>query len=111
MWETASNVNHKNGNLKSKPTINSGIFQGDSLTPLLFCLTLIPLSKELNETGYGYSIQKRSVNHLFYMEDLKLFAKDDNDLEGLLQTVTKFSDDISMSFELNKCVTRKHNRA
>ena len=37
------------------------------------------------------------------MDDLKLFAKDDNNLEGLLQTVKKFSDGISMSFRLDKC--------
>ena len=50
--------------------INSGIFQGDSPSLLLFCLSLTSLSKELN-------IQKRSINHLFYMDDLKLLAKDD----------------------------------
>ena len=27
----------------------------------------------------------------------------DNDLEGLLQTVNKFSDDIGISFGLDKC--------
>ena len=48
MWETTLNLTHQNGNLKSKPIINSGIFQGDSLSPLLFCQSLIPLSKELN---------------------------------------------------------------
>ena len=36
------------------------------------------------------------------MDDFKLFAKDGNDLEGLLQTVKKFNDDISMSFGLDK---------
>ena len=28
--------------------IRRGIFQGDSLSPLLFCMALNPLSKELN---------------------------------------------------------------
>ena len=37
------------------------------------------------------------------MYDLKSFAKDDNDLEGMLQTVEKFSDDIGMNFRLDKC--------
>ena len=37
------------------------------------------------------------------MDDLKLFAKEDSDLEGLLQTVKKFSNNISMSFGLDKC--------
>ena len=99
MWETILNLTHQNGNLKQKPIkINSGIFQGDSLSLLLFCLFLIPLS-----TGYGYNIQKSSINHLFCMDDLKLFAKDDNVLEDVLQIVKKFSDGTSMSFGLDKC--------
>ena len=46
MWETILNLTHEDGNLKSKLIkINFGTFQGDSLSPLLFCLSLIPLSK------------------------------------------------------------------
>ena len=62
--------------------INSDIFQGDSLSPILFCVTLIPLSKLLNNTGYGYKIYDNTINNLFYMDDLKLFAKNDQQLEG-----------------------------
>ena len=102
--EATLNLTHQNCKLKSKPIkINSEIFQGNFLSLLLFCLSLIPLSKEVNRRGYGYNIQKRSINHLFYMGDLKLFAKDDYDFEGLLQTVKKFSDDVDMSFGLDKC--------
>ena len=36
------------------------------------------------------------------MDDLKLYAKDDNELEGLLRIVKGFSDDISMDFGLSK---------
>ena len=98
------NPSLQNGNLKSKPIkVNSGILQGVSLSPLLFCLSLIPLSKELNRTGCGYNIRKRSINHLFCIDDLKVFAKDDNDLEDLLQTEKMFSDNIGISFGLDKC--------
>ena len=44
------------------------------------------------------------------MDDLKLFTKDDNDLEGLLKTVKKFSDDIGMSFGLDKCAEATFKR-
>ena len=40
---------------------------------------------------------------MFYMDDLKLSAKDDNKLEGLLRIVKRFSDDIGMEFGLSKC--------
>jgi hypothetical protein len=59
--------------------ISRGIFQGDSLSPLWFCLALNPLSKLLNNTKMGFDLkhghrEKQTVNHLFYMDDLKLYA-------------------------------------
>ena len=44
------------------------------------------------------------------MVDLKLFAKDDNDLEGLLHTVEKFSDDTGMLFGIRKCAKATFKR-
>ena len=93
-WQTRLLLSHNNGTLKSDPgKIKRGIFQGDSLSPLLFCLVLILHSNELNNTGYGYKTFDRTINHLFYMDDLKLFAKNDQDLEDLLNTVKEFSND------------------
>ena len=43
------------------------------------------------------------MNHLFYTDDLKLFAKNDQQLQGLLNIVKQFSDDIQMKFGLDKC--------
>ena len=83
--------------------IKRGIFQGDSLSPILFCISLLPLSLELNSSGYGYKIGTEWITHLFYMYDLKLYAKDDSELEGLLRTVKGFSFDIGMEFGLSKC--------
>ena len=37
------------------------------------------------------------------MDDLKLYAKNDEELEGLLSTVKQISDDIGMEFGLDKC--------
>ena len=37
------------------------------------------------------------------MDDLKLFVKNDQQLQGLLNIVKQFSDDIWMEFGLNKC--------
>ena len=54
-----------------------GIFQGDSLSPLLFCVCLIPLTEQPNRlnTGYEEHITKTKILHLLYMDDLKLIAK------------------------------------
>ena len=97
-------LSHNNGTLKSDPIkIKHGIFQEDSLSPLLFCLALIPLSNKLSNTGYEYKTFDRTINHLFSMDDLKLFAQNDQDLEGLLNTVKEFSNNIGMEFGLDKC--------
>ena len=92
LWNTNLRLTHANGTTKR-----------DSLSPLLFFISLIPLSNELNNAGYGYQIMGKSINHLFYMDDLKLFARNDIELTGLLDTVKHFSDDIGMHFGLDKC--------
>ena len=103
-WKTQLTLTHESDTLISD-NINSkrGIFKGDSLSPLLFCISLIPLSSELNSSGYGYKIGTEWITHLFYMDDLKLYLKDDSELEGLLRIVKGFSDDIGMEFGLSKC--------
>ena len=103
MWETTLVLNTVENTLNAGDiNINSGIFQGYSFSPILFCVTLIALSKLLNNTGYSYNIYG-NINHLFYMDDLKLSAKNDQPLQGLLNIVKQFSDDIRMEFALDKC--------
>ena len=101
--ETHLFLSQNNGTCRSECLrIKRGIFQGDSLSPLLFCMALIPLSCELNNTDYGYRILERKVNHLFFVDVLKLFARNDYELEGFLPTAKGFSSDIGMEFGLDK---------
>ena len=57
--------------------IRRGIFQGDSLSPLLFVLVMIPLTLVLKQIKASYELKKggKKINHLLFMDDLKLFAK------------------------------------
>ena len=103
LWNANLLVNYTKGSMKcDKININCGIFQGESLSQLLFCLSLIPLTNEINNTKYGYEIYEKAINHLIYMDDLKHYAKNDKELEGLLSTAKQFSDDIGMEFGLDK---------
>ena len=62
--------------------INRGIFQGDSLFPLVFVLALIPLSLTLRKTkaAYEFSESKNKINHLF-LDDLKLYSRNEKELD------------------------------
>ena len=95
-WKTNIKLVHKEGGLETGPIrIKRGIFQGNSLSPLLFTLSLNSLSQELQKTGYGYQLDEQTkINHLFYVDDLKLYGTSDNQLTVLINTVKNVSDDI-----------------
>jgi lipid A disaccharide synthetase len=65
------------------------IFQGDSLSPLLFCICLIPLTELLNrlDTGYEEHITKTKISHSLYMDDLKMTAKLEEELRKQIPKV------------------------
>lgn len=104
MWKTELTFN---GDRLASVDINRGIFQGDSLSPLLFVLAMIPLTRLLNREKFGfhYGDFDTSINHLFFMDDLKLYAKNEDDLGKLMGIVHQFSNDIGMTFGMNKCAS------
>ena len=67
-WKTNMIIVHKKGVLETGPIrIKRGIFQGDSLSPLLFTMSLNPLSRELHKTGYGYQLDEQmKINYLTF---------------------------------------------
>ena len=58
--------------------IRRGIFQGDTLSPLLFILAMIPLSTLLDSLDHGHRMGKNrgKINHLLFVDDLKLLHCD-----------------------------------
>ena len=111
-WKTNMILVHESEVLETGPiSIKRGIFQGDSLSPLLFTMSLNPLSRKLQKTGYGYQLDKQTkTNHLFYVDDLKLYGTSNSQLNGLISTVKKVSDDIQMEFGLDKCAKATFKR-
>jgi len=61
-----------------KMSIRRGIFQGDFLYPLLF-ITVISLTHILrqNDARYRLGNGHRKINHLLFMDDLKLYGNYD----------------------------------
>ena len=94
-----------NGNELGDVKVNRGIFQGDSLSPLLFVLCMIPISLVLRKVKAGYEWGKKefSLNHLIFMDDLKLYGKGEKQIDSLVRTVHILSTDIGMEFGIRKC--------
>ena len=84
---------------------NETIFQGDTLSVLLFVLCLNPLSFLLQKLkGYSYGKSRNyTLTHIFFVDDLKLYASSISILKKQLDLVTKFSKDIGMKFGQEKC--------
>lgn len=62
-------------------------------------MLLLILLKDIQDRN---KIFDKSINHLFYMEDLKPFAKSNQQLEGLQTIVKQFNDYIRMEYGLDK---------
>ena len=84
--------------------MKSGIFQGDSLSPLLFCLCVAPLLECLRETGGFHSPhQNVPVTHLMFAHDLKVYADGKRGLEEVVGMVEEVSGAMGMELGLRKC--------
>ena len=85
--------------------IQRGIFQGDAQSPLLFIIAMMPLNQILRKCAAGYklSTSQEKTNHLIYMDGIKLFAKNEKELETLIHAVRIYNQNIGMEFGKQKC--------
>lgn len=94
-WSTELSL-YRNNTIEIGPIkIQKGIFQEDALSLLWFYLALNPLSYMLNEIEH-------KVNHLLYMDDIKIEASSSTHINNLLHTVEVFSKGIRMGLGLYK---------
>ena len=88
----------------AEANIQRCIFQGDAL-PLLFIIAMMPLKHILKKCTARRKLSKsqEKINYLMYMNDIKLFAKYEKELETLIYAVRIYSQDIRMGFGIEKC--------
>ena len=91
------------GKILGTVNIRRGIFQGDSLSPLIFILCIVPMTKILRHMRAGYMLDNVKINRLLFMDDLKVFGKNEKEIDSLIKTVEVFSSDIGMEFGIKKC--------
>ena len=101
-WRLSLTVN---GEDLGEANVKRRIFQGDSLSPLLFVLSMVPLSLILKKVNACYKWGKKEykLNQLLFMDHLKLHAKSEGQTNALVRTVYVFSTDIGMEFGIKKC--------
>ena len=70
-------------------------------------IALVPLTTILNslKNGYKNPQTQTKINHLLYMDDLKLCTNTQKQLTSMINTANTFTKDIKMEFGLNKCGT------
>lgn len=108
LWKTRFSITSGETRVRTDVvSFRRGVFQGDSLSPLLFCISLLPLSVTLRKMR-GYSCgptgnRRHKITHLFYMDDLKLYATGQSDLQQSLRVVQEYTHAIGMEFGIDKC--------
>ena len=53
--------------------------------------------------AHEFSGSKIKINHLLFTDDLKLYTRNEKELDSLVQTKRVFSKDIGMEFGIEKC--------
>ena len=66
---------------------------------------MMPLNHILRKCTAGSKLSRsqEKINHLTYMDDIKLFAKNEKELETLIRAVRIYSQDIGMEYGIEKC--------
>ena len=75
------------------------------MSPLLFVLCVEPLSFILRKVkaGYEFKGQEKMINHPLCTDDLKLYGKNEAQIDSLVKTLQLFGNDIGMEFGIKKC--------
>ena len=107
-WKTRLEVT-QNGKVKTSRLLNimKGFLQGDSYSPVGFCLTEVPVSMLLEETD-GYKMGQKDEErvkrtHSLFIDDLKTYQENQQKLEIANETIVKASMDTGACYGVKKC--------
>lgn len=94
---------------KSTPLrVKNGVLQGDTLSPLLFCLCVAPISHYLDSTLYKYTTStgasraSLSLNHIYYVDDLVIYTPKSTDLDIALAAIERYAADFGCRINQSK---------
>ena len=80
------------------------IFQGDSLSPILFVICMTPLIQMLKKVISCFTLKNgEKLNHFLFVDALKIFAKSERKVNGLALTVQILSNNTGIKLGIKKC--------
>ena len=82
----------------------NGIRQGSIISPLLFCIYLDSIIKELRRTGVGCHIGQSYYGAMIYADDITLLSPSVRGLQQMLATAEIFSQKRAIKFNASKTV-------
>jgi hypothetical protein len=91
-----------NGILTEWFNTNTGVLQGDVLSPVLFNTFINELSEKLQESGSGIPIKRHRISNLMYADDIVLLAGCARDLQTLLDIVRQWCHKWQLKINENK---------
>ncbi|XP_029656130.1 uncharacterized protein LOC115230029 [Octopus sinensis] len=100
---------HVDGRRIGSVKLSRGILQGDSLSPQLFVMVMDPLSRILNAMFPKVQINQQdpnmltySTNHLFFIDDLKIFALKEDVVIKMMEAVDGFFKTVGLEMNSEK---------
>ena len=85
--------------------IQSGVKQGDPISPILFNLAVEPLIRAIRELNLGYRIHGESHTVLAYADDFAVVSEGPHELQRALNVVSGIANWVGLNFKPAKCAS------
>ena len=108
-WATRNEIQAGKKVSQSTPvSYQRGLFQGDSLAPVLFVLATAPMGYALELESKGYKLHSgETAKYLLYVDDLKVHAASEADIKHTIDVVDRLTNSLGMELGYTKCVISK----
>ena len=83
-------------------SVDEGVKQGCSLSPVLFCVFVHEFTKLIKSHDLGVRIHDVCIGTLFWADDVVLIANDEDELNSMLNIAAQFSKDYKLSFNYDQ---------
>jgi hypothetical protein len=92
------------GGLSERINLTEGLLQGDSLSPLLFCLFIADIQERLEKEGFaGIKISDTGrVQLLLYADDTVVLAKTAGEMHKKIRILSEYFDELGLKVNLSK---------